>query len=258
MMMTTKEAHTMLADYSTALGATRYQIRLIHDDRNKYRPIKAVYTPSALLRATGFLRARNAEGYHIYARPDGYQYVLLDDLTRPTLADLAKLKPCLLLETSPNNFQAWLKLRQPPKSREEALSICRELATMLAADPGSAEPDHVGRLPGFTNQKAKHRRSDGTFPWVILHRSADRISTFHPKGGGVLKEPTATVAPQKKEYDRSTQDFNLACMLIRQRKDDAFIRARLEAESEKAKGRRDDYIGRTIANARKAVKRPNF
>jgi hypothetical protein len=169
------------------------------------------------------------------------------------------LKPCLLIESSPKNYHAWLKLSYIPKDREEALQICRELAMLLNADKASAEPDHVGRLAGFTNRKAKHRQSNGLYPYVILHKFEDRQSNFSPDREFVAKtsanKEILTKQTKSSDTDRSRKDFNLCCMLIRQGKSDDYIRTQLEADSDKAKEVRPkwDYIGKTIKNARKLV-----
>jgi hypothetical protein len=65
--------------------------------------------------------------------------------------------------------------------------------------------------------------------------------------------------PMKKDGsgpDRSLIDFNVCCMMIRQGKSDSEIRAYLETITTKQNDRKDDYIGKTIANARK-VAHPN-
>lgn len=232
------------------LNAAEYIIRLIHETRP---PINKQIEGGKVTEEVRFYQAKNREGYNVYFRPVGYEYVLVDDLHRSTLDQLARLKPCLLIETSPGNYQAWLRLSQTPQNREDALNICQAVAGSLAADLGSAEPDHIGRLPGFTNRKPRHRREDGLFPFVKLHKWESRESTFPPRGGivGQVHSPTKPSKPHCGR-DRSREDFNLVCMLISQGKADDFIRDQLEATSLKAKEIKPsfDYIGKTIRNAR--------
>ena len=233
-----------------ATNASAYLIRLIHETQV---PITKRVDPLQLLKEVPYYQAKNREGYNVYFRPVGYEFVLLDDLHRETLSELARLKPCLLLETSPGNYQAWVRLREVPQAREEAVNICQELAVLLAADMGSAEPDHVGRLPGFTNRKPKHRREDGFYPFVKLHKWEARESDFSPQGGLVGQINPVTGHHRKTDdHDRSRADFNLCCMLVSQGKTDDFIRHQLETTSQKAKEvrRSFDYIGKTIRNAR--------
>ncbi len=238
-----------------ALDAAEYIVRLIHETGP---PISKRLDALQLIKDVSFYQAKNWEAYNVYFRPVGYEYVLLDDLSRATLPELAKLKPCLLIETSHDNYQAWLKLSQAPENREDALSICQAVAADLGADKGSAEPDHIGRLPGYTNRKPKHQRPDGLFPFVRLHKWERRESTFSPFRGIVGQtDPIPSRRNPKLGRDRSREDFNLCCMLISQGKADDYIWQQLEATSEKAREVKPsfDYIGKTIRNARHKMTR---
>lgn len=256
MKLTTYQAVTSTLE---ALQADQYIIRIVYplDEDNKKvpgkPPINKILEPDQLIQEVKFYQAKNLEGYNVYFRPVGYEFVLLDDLHRETLSELAKIKPCLLIETSPGNYQAWVMLREVPQEREVAVNICQELAVLFSADMGSAEPDHVGRLPGFTNRKPKHKKPDGLYPFVRLHKWEARESDFSPLGG-IVGQINHLPGQSKKadDHDRSREDFNLCCMLIAQGKTDDYIRGQLEANSQKAKEVKKsyDYIGKTIRNAR--------
>jgi hypothetical protein len=239
--------------YISAFGAKEYLIQLTHLDRKKYVPIRICYEPEALLRSTDFLKYKNLLGYNVYCRPVGYEYILLDDLKREVFPDLEIIKPCLWMETSPDNFQAFVTLSQAPENREQALEICRHLAHRFRADPGSAEPDHVGRLPGFTNRKEKYRDEKGFYPFVKLHQAEKRISSFLPQWGACAQTTSIHNVPPRNEEDRSRRDFNYVCMLLRQGKTEDFIREALYSYSSKAKQRGDKYVSMTIRNARKVI-----
>lgn len=261
-----------------ALQADSYIVRLIHTDnlngiKNKDFPlIHGIYTADALLKSAKFFAAKNAQGYNIYFRPQSYEYILLDDIAKDQLTSIAEIKPCLLIETSPNNYQIWLRLQSVPTDREHAKEICRYLADKYKADKGSAEPDHIGRLPSYTNRKPKYKQSNGTYPFVILHKSENRKSIFFlPKGNIVLKEvlknkienkaQTPEMLKEKKENkekentptDRSRYDFNNVCMWLRQRKSYTDIYNLLNSSSDKAQGRagenKEKYLTNTIKNA---------
>jgi|GEM_PF-1133153 len=237
-----------------AIDASEYIVRIVQKGKPSIN--REGLDPCQLIKEIPYYQAKNFEEYNIYFRPVGYQYVLLDDLNRSTLFELAKLKPCLLLETSPGNYQAWVKLRDVPQEKEDALAICKEMAAMFDADMASAEPVHVGRLPGFTNRKPKHRRPDGQFPFVKLHKWEDRESDFSPLGGAVGQIDTHRVARnQTKDRDRSQEDFNLCCMLINQGKKYEEVRQQLEATSQKGKevSPRYDYYNVTVRNAFKRM-----
>lgn len=183
MIPTLLETQTAIGHYLTALGADRYHLRLVNFAMEKSIPVTYTAEQFGKPGTAGYLRKMNYEGFNIYARPVGWQYVLLDDLTRPVLADLATLNPCALVETSPANYQAWLILGDVPPDRDTAKAICRELAQRFGADPAAADPDHVGRVPSFQNLKEKYYQADGRYPVVKLHRWEHRVSTFTPQGG---------------------------------------------------------------------------
>ncbi|MGB7987006.1 MAG: DNA-primase RepB domain-containing protein [Terracidiphilus sp.] len=115
------------------------------------------------------LRAKNAAGMNINIRPTGTHLSLLDDLST---ADLTRLlhtgyEPCVVVETSPKNFQAWLDHGRV-LSDDEATDFARQLAQIAKADLGAAGRRHAGRLAGFTNRKPKYRNDAGQFPFVRL------------------------------------------------------------------------------------------
>jgi hypothetical protein len=234
-----------LTHYTEALQAGKYLVRLVPVNEN-LPVISCEYTREQFLRSALFFRVKNLQGYHIFCRPVGYQYVLLDDLTRDILSELATFKPCMLIETSEDNFQAWLRLPEPPQSREQAFNICRSVCTLLGADIGSAEPDHLGRLPSYVNLKPERKGFVSKLRrWANRDAVLSELTPETPKGGRVLKKSTG--------IDRSREDFNTACKLARQNKTLAEITEYLQAHSEKAKVRKDRYAERTAAKAVKTV-----
>jgi hypothetical protein len=115
------------------------------------------------------LRARNAAGININIRPTGTHLSLLDDLSSDDLTRLLATgyEPCVVVETSPKNFQAWLDHGRD-LSQDEATDFARQLALVANGDLGAAGRRHAGRLAGFTNRKQKYRNEAGQFPFVHL------------------------------------------------------------------------------------------
>ena len=75
--------------------------------------------------------------------------------------------PAVVVETSPGNFQAWLKHpRQLP--RELSTLAARKFAKDFGGDRGAADWRHFGRLSGLTNRKPKYMAETGLFPYVRL------------------------------------------------------------------------------------------
>lgn len=248
----------IVAQYLDAMPCESYRVQVIHVERKPFN--MASLSREDVLKRVSFLAAKNVQGFNVYCRPNSWRYVLVDDVKRDVLAKAAPFKPCLYLETSPDNFQVFFKLKTEPQTRDHAVAICRELCTLLDGDPGSAEPDHLGRLPTYTNRKAKYEKA-GVFPQVKLCKAENRISTFSPVGACVKPSHTIGQNPipsKNNDTDRSKEDFRRVCQLIYQHKTDSEIRAIMEHESEKAKDRKDDYIGRTIRNARRKALEQGF
>ena len=83
--------------------------------------------------------------------------------------------PALVVETSPGNFQAWLK--HPRKlDREMGTAVARALASEFGAVEGAADWRHYGRMTGFCNRKEKYRdHVRGLYPFVKLIESTGSV-----------------------------------------------------------------------------------
>src|SRR5206468_633635 len=129
-----------------------------------------------LVASIGWLKFENLDGRNIYIRPKGeHGLTLVDDLTSEALERMkhSGFTPALIVETSPENFQAWLNHgRVLPKGISTATA--RALAEKFDGDPGSADWRHFGQLAGFTNRKDKHRQPGGHYPFVrLLHATGE-------------------------------------------------------------------------------------
>jgi hypothetical protein len=126
--------------------------------------------------ALRWLQRENAHGAHVFIRPAGrHQLSLVDDLTADAVADMkrAGFEPAIVVETSPANFQAWLKHGRILDQRAST-SAAKELAHRFGGDLSSADWRHFGRLAGFTNQKEKRRLPNGLAPFVKLREASGR------------------------------------------------------------------------------------
>jgi hypothetical protein len=156
-----------------AFDAPAYDIGIL-SDRGMLPGLSNLPVEGVLSRLS-LLKAHNARGAHIYIRPAGeHRYTVLDDLNSDSVARLAGdgYEPCAVVETSPGNFQAWLKHDDVYPALLSTF-IAQTLAKRYGADPSAADWRRFGRLPGFTNCKPKYRKSNGLYPYVLL-RSATR------------------------------------------------------------------------------------
>jgi len=129
-------------------------------------------TPEQLRQMQPWLRRENALGSDIYARPAGTGYLLLDDVPADELerARAAGHEPALVLETSPGNLAAWVRVGHGLRV-EEATVLNRRMAKEYRADPAAIDPQHLSRLPGFTNRKPSRLRPDGQAPFVLIREA---------------------------------------------------------------------------------------
>lgn len=164
-----------------ALGAVLVEVGV--RDARTGQMINREWTRAELEQSAAWLKRMNARGSDIYIRPAGVHHglVLLDDLKADALQRLSAdgFAPAALIESSPGNYQAWVKLTDRTLSAEVRRIAARELAQSYGADPNSADGQHYGRLAGFTNQKPRHTR-DGRQPYVLAHGCAGRVAEAAP------------------------------------------------------------------------------
>ena len=156
---------------------------------------------SAVLDRLPLLKYRNARGSHTYIRPSGeHRYTVLDDLDEAKLARLFAdgFEPCAVVETSPANFQAWLK-HTAVLPKLLGTFAAQTLAARYGADPSAADWRRFGRLPGFTNCKPKYKREDGLFPFVRL-RSHSGQEFSHAKD--FMEEIAAAYESREREREQ--------------------------------------------------------
>jgi hypothetical protein len=85
-------------------------------------------------------------------------------------------EPAVVVETSPNNFQAWLN-HGLVLDATMSTRAAKHLAERFGGDPSSADWRHFGRLAGFTNPKPERKLSSGMRPFARL-RSAKGARLF--------------------------------------------------------------------------------
>lgn len=161
-----------------AMGCDLFELG-IRDGRSGKMMLRS-WSRDELLGAIGWLKRQNLHGQDIYIRPKGSRgLVLVDDLTPDATRRMTAdgIEPSAVIETSPGNFQAWVRVSKEPIPERLATAVARELAREYAGDPASADWRHFGRLAGFTNRKKVHQKQDGRFPFVLTHECRWRVAT---------------------------------------------------------------------------------
>lgn len=152
-----------------AMNCSLYEVGIRDPEKGM---ILKEYTPDQLIKAVNYLKRMNFLGNDIYVRPaktdTANTLILLDDIEAVEDITDEGFSIACVTETSPKNFQCWLKM--PEKLEPEATAeIARSLAKKFNGDPNSAEARHFGRLAGFTNRKEKHLNIYKGFPFVLCH-----------------------------------------------------------------------------------------
>jgi hypothetical protein len=154
-----------------AMGCDTFEVGLFNPEARNSGPVMLPRTwdVEALLRSISWLRKENRDGRNIFCRPNGEHHLsLVDDLDSSAVMEMKRsgFRPALVVETSPQNFQAWLNHgRVLPRTLSTA--VAKELAAKFGGDAVAADWRHFGRLAGFTNRKEKYRNaSTGLFPFV--------------------------------------------------------------------------------------------
>ena len=168
-----------------AMRAERFELLLLvlGDEREGSM---LTLTSEGILSRLSWLKARNANGVNVNIRPTSSHLILLDDLRGSEIDRMRKegFVPSVVVETSPNNFQAWLDCGVD-LNEVEATIAPQLLALRFQSDVAAAGRRHAGRLAGFTNRKASRRLPNGLYPFVRLHHA--RASVF-PKAKALREE----------------------------------------------------------------------
>jgi len=163
---TTEAVRAQLA----GMGAERYDVG-VYDRQNDAMLLRREWTPAQVEASVGWFKGMNAQGRDIYIRPSGSSGLyIVDDVPAGTVERMRAegYAPAAVVETSPGNHQAWVRVSDAPLSTGEGTAVARALAERFGGDMSSANWRHMGRLAGFTNRKEEHRQPDGRYPYVRL------------------------------------------------------------------------------------------
>jgi MobA/MobL family/RepB DNA-primase from phage plasmid len=169
--------HQAISRQLRGMGAEQYEVGL--RDSKTGKMLTRTWTPEQVENSAAWLKRLNSQGRDVYIRPAGSTgLILVDDLNLGSLERMRQdgFKPAAITQTSPLNYQAWVRLSDQPIPQGQATAAAKILAERYGGDPNSADWRHFGRLAGFTNQKGIHTRSDGKQPYVLLESYHGKIA----------------------------------------------------------------------------------
>jgi antirestriction protein ArdC len=227
----------------------------------------------------GYLKAMNARGNHIFVRPSFEKephFMMCDDLSRQDLDIHHKVKGQwkpgrMVVETSPENYQVWIRTDRELTTDEKKYWLER-----LNSDPGASPLHRWGRCPGFRNRKEKHLTESG-YPlaklvWVDWQSKTPvpEVKIEPPeKELNFASYPTRTKdergLPSRADFQKSGQsetDFAYAMALLRRGLDRQEVKQRILAErnewdNHKGEKKLQHYLETTVANAEKIIGKEN-
>ncbi len=157
----------------------------------------------------GLLKRNEERHESLTVRPIAHHLIQVDDCD---FEMLERLKPFafMALESSPNNFQAWLAL-PPEVTKAERDTVRYRLLRAL----GTADKSASGstRLPGSLNCKPERKQRDGSFFRVrLVHTAPNKLVPVADLEAVQLLAPEpvvkpAPVTPTKKRVPRSFPDY---------------------------------------------------
>ena len=273
------------------MGGDSFMVGIQFDDKFKVMEHKH-WSKAEVLANIPKLKRDNVRGGNIFIQPkaDDHNLILVDDVSFEDLEKMAANghKAALSVETSPDNYQAWVKMPEP-LSEDDRKYTAKLLAQTYEADFASVGANHYGRLAGFTNQKPKHQNKRGQHPFVLLRESNGQVATA---GRELLEQAremprienskridhlkrTVNITPEAErvfvsesisleakyghKIDRSRADWMITKKMLKAGFEPSDIAGTMVKHSPEIENRKrdinvDDYVNRTINNAQEAIK----
>ena len=152
-----------------------FKVNPLPNSDARLRPSKPLFWDKQEVMAHADMLATRSTQHmmNIFIRPDDYRYILIDDVSK----DQAKrYRPCLIVETSEANYQAWYRLGDGC-SEAHAMRAQKYIVNKIGGDQGATGLKQLGRLPGHMNRKPGRKKRFA----VVAHM---QYATDRP--GGVL------------------------------------------------------------------------
>lgn len=216
-----------IAEQLSAFGCKSFEVQAIAPKGADLKPDR-IRTLQAkdIIKHAAYFSQKNAKGYDIYVRPahhiiddkeHGEPYVFIDDIDPLKMKKLkeAGLQLAITMESSPGNFQGWIRVDTKPVPAEELSAAAKIVAKHFGGDKGSADWRHYGRLAGFTNRKPSRRQSNGYAPFVQHNVQAGH--QIASSGQGLLAAAREELAMEKIRRARAMDEAAVKQAKVEQR-----------------------------------------
>lgn len=193
-----------------AMGCERFDIGV--RDATTGQMMNREWSAAEVLQNTPWLKRMNAQGNDVYIRPaeqERHGLVLVDDLSEFDLDDMKAegREPALVVETSPKNYQAWVKVADAAGGElrgQIARTLASETARLLHQrlcgwiDPGKTGKASIDTLCGYvwpseasgSTMRKRRQRVREALPelvalgWTVTEFAAGKYDITRPKAAG--------------------------------------------------------------------------
>jgi len=200
---------TAIVNQMLAMAVTRFDIGV--RDENSGKMINRIgWTIEEVKKSISWLKKMNSTGNHIYIRPSGkHNLSLIDDVDKHQIGLMKHngYQPALVIKTSPDNYQVWIK-HDCILDAATSTQAAKELARKFSGDPSSADHRHYGRACGFTNCKPKYKQQNNTFPYTLLIEAEGKI---YDNANEYIKGIKKILRVKPLRHARQQKDANHSC-----------------------------------------------
>lgn len=199
-----QQAALQMVDVFTQSGADCFDVTLTNSSGDKIRYRPNLTTKEVRYKIPQSLELAATDQHNIIIRPRDASgkvfFVQLDDLTLEKLEKVEAIA-CLSIETSPNNYQAWVAVSTEPNSDEK--EVARSLRKTAGADLTASGATRLAGTQNFKEKYAPH------YPTVTI-RSFEAglvVSIQELKTKGLLTTPMPQASPIPRPIRRSNYTY---------------------------------------------------
>lgn len=192
----------------STMKSGEYDVGIYHRDEDKMA--RRIWDINQILKSVSWLKSKNFSDHDIYIRPNGsVGLIFFDDLNISSLDSMKTdgIQPCVVIQSSPQNYQGWIRVSNDPIDKDLATRVCKIVAKQYGGDINSADWRHYGRLAGFTNRKKEYIDANGRYPFVLLSETSNALSKNNvhllKTAKKSLKEERSNLFQTLKEIPRS-------------------------------------------------------